>query len=1504
MLTACLSNCLPTPTFTNTPVPTPTPVPTATFTNTPNLNPTPLTTSQATVGSNGNTVASTGNAKVIVQPGVLPSGSTVTANDDPPFSIPPPIGYYLAGNYLYSFQADEPSGPVSNFGNQTVTLVFPIMSLGGAPFQGESLLVSYFDGSQWDVVPSTLGPDPTDPSINVLIVPTNHLSIWGVFAPLPTPTPTPTPTVVQNACSPFESLSVGDPVGVALDGQGNLYVADDSVGAVDVYNQAGSMTGQVGLGLLAQPTGIALDSANNLFVADWAQGFVYIFNAQGQESGLWQVEFLMPYGVAVDNTNGYVYVTDQGRGTVNVLQENENLVNNWFMTLPGGVAVDGSGNAYVADMGAGVVDTYDSSGNQNNQVYVTQVSPLAGVNYLGFGQDGLLYVSDGVGMVGVFDPTHGNLWGAIQGTQDLYFNKTQGIALGPVSADQPHPALYVADQGNGRVVAFSQCPPTPTPTYYEYAGWVETTGQASFTPRQGHTSVVYKDQMWVIGGQDAGGNYLDDVWSSQDGQNWNRVTAKVAFGGRAFHTSMVYGDKMWVIGGSNANNAFLNDAWWSNNGVVWNQATASAAFPSRNRHSSVVFNNQMWVLAGQTANGNLNDVWSSSDGVSWTAATFSAAFNPTSGQGSVSLNGQMWVMEAQDYDCYYDGESCGSVWSSPDGVNWNAQAQWIGYPDQVGQGALAYNCGIWLVGGSSGGYAQADIWSSPAGNNWQQDTPWLDMGPRMNHGCVVFNGFMWLIGGSDGTDLYNDVWHSSVQLAHDTSQACLLTLTPSATPTVTPKDTNTYTPSPTSTNNISLSCPYLTSLPVSNPEGVVVGPNGYLYALENHNSQVDVFDPTGAPVTQFGLSGLLYGIAVDAQSNLYITNSDTVFVCNSNYQETGSWQLAGSPYILGIAVNNAGTSLYVSEANNDRVVVTDTSGNNPSYLTGNGMRFPDGIAVDGSGNIYVACYQSQNVCLFDSQGNPQGNWSVTADDSHLGTANFITVDRSGWVYVSDSYGTMAIFDSGGNLLTYIQQAGSRGFGNTAGIAIGPNQWYLGDYNNSQVYQFGLCMPGTVTPTYTPTITLTPTPTMTPSNVTFACQYLTNLPVPNPEGVAVGPNGYLYALENHNSQVDVFDPTGAPVTQFGLSGLLYGIAVDSHSNLYITNSDTVFACNSSYQMTGSWQLAGDPYITGIVVNNAGTSLYVGDVSDNRVVVTDTSGNNPSYLTGNGMGFPDGIAMDGSGNIYVACYQSQNVCLFDSQGNPQGNWSVTADDSHLGTANFITVDGSGKIYVSDSYGTMAIFDSGGNLLTYMQQAGGQGFGNTAGIAIGPNQWYLGDYNNSQVYQFALCVPGTFTPTCTMTPSVTSTPSPTWTTSPTPTPTSIPYACSDSFAWPANAMGIALGPGGNIYCADFTYGQVDVFTPFGQSVTHFGGALLVTPFGIAVDGNNFSYVTDISNDTVDVFDANGNAVTQWGIFGAGPGQFNGRRVSRSIPPWAEFTWRTRGIKGCRSSPLRECP
>jgi len=169
----------------------------------------------------------------------------------------------------------------------------------------------------------------------------------------------------------------GEPVGVAVDGSGDVFVVDDSYNAVyEIVASSGVVTSgstviTVGSGF-NHPQGLAVDGSGDVFVADYfnsaVKEIVAVNGVVSTSSTVTTVGsgFFTPAGVAVDGS-GDVFVADTGGGYGNDVVYEIVAVNgvvNSGSTVksvgsgfgaPAGVAVDGSGDVFVANEG-GVVN--------------------------------------------------------------------------------------------------------------------------------------------------------------------------------------------------------------------------------------------------------------------------------------------------------------------------------------------------------------------------------------------------------------------------------------------------------------------------------------------------------------------------------------------------------------------------------------------------------------------------------------------------------------------------------------------------------------------------------------------------------------------------------------------------------------------------------------------------------------------------------------------------------------------------------------------------------------------------------------------------------------------------------------------------------------------------------------------------------------------------------------------------------------------------------------------
>ena len=134
-------------------------------------------------------------------------------------------------------------------------------------------------------------------------------------------------------------LTLGDgegmsfPNGVAVDADGLVYVSDSNNGRLLVFDADGALFSKIGRGAgagnLGLPRGIAVDGQGRAFVVDSSgQGvLVYAVLESGQEQpghlgffgghGIADGQFAFPMGVAVD-THGRVYVADTANGRIQV----------------------------------------------------------------------------------------------------------------------------------------------------------------------------------------------------------------------------------------------------------------------------------------------------------------------------------------------------------------------------------------------------------------------------------------------------------------------------------------------------------------------------------------------------------------------------------------------------------------------------------------------------------------------------------------------------------------------------------------------------------------------------------------------------------------------------------------------------------------------------------------------------------------------------------------------------------------------------------------------------------------------------------------------------------------------------------------------------------------------------------------------------------------------------------------------------------------------------------
>jgi N-acetylneuraminic acid mutarotase len=150
--------------------------------------------------------------------------------------------------------------------------------------------------------------------------------------------------------------------------------------------------------------------------------------------------------------------------------------------------------------------------------------------------------------------------------------------------------------------------------------WFDANTAVSFTTaRYGHTSVVYNGYLYVIGGTTDGFTALNDVQYAPinaDGTigAWSYINSSNFFDTeRSYHSSVVYNESLFVIGGiDNSTDLLLNDVQYSDinsNGTINRWRNNLPFITARMHHASVVYNGYLYVIGGSTSGtAFLNDV--------------------------------------------------------------------------------------------------------------------------------------------------------------------------------------------------------------------------------------------------------------------------------------------------------------------------------------------------------------------------------------------------------------------------------------------------------------------------------------------------------------------------------------------------------------------------------------------------------------------------------------------------------------------------------------------------------------------------------------------------------------------------------------------------------------------------------------------------------------------------------------------------------------------------------
>jgi trimeric autotransporter adhesin len=357
---------------------------------------------------------------------------------------------------------------------------------------------------------------------------------------------------------------------------------------------------------------------------------------------------------------------------------------------------------------------------------------------------------------------------------------------------------------------------------------------------------------------------------------------------------------------------------------------------------------------------------------------------------------------------------------------------------------------------------------------------------------------------------------------------------------------------------------------------------------------------------------------------------------------------------------------------------------------------PEGIAVDRSGNVYVADAASHQVRKIAPDGSIQtlagtGVAGFSGDGGPASAALLnqpygLAIDSAGNLYIADLGnsrvrkvaidGSIQTVAGGGTLPATSTGQGGPAVGTQLmqprDIALGADgSLYISDFGANQVYQIATngilsLVAGTGTAGF--------------SGVgTSALLAQLNAPA----GLAVDPTGAIYIADSGNGRVrKVYN--GEIITVFSTPAPT-GVALDSTGMLYVAAP--------SYFGTVVEPIPGVPAARDVAVDASGTiylssGAFVYKIPPGGVVATIAGSGASPYFGGDGgpataaeLYSPSDMAVDSAGNWYIADTSNNRIRMVTPAG-VISTFAGTGDPALLNAPRGIAIDASNNLYVADS------------------------------------------------------------------------------------------------------------------------------------------------------------------------------------------------------------------------------
>jgi DNA-binding beta-propeller fold protein YncE len=589
------------------------------------------------------------------------------------------------------------------------------------------------------------------------------------------------------------------------------------------------------------------------------------------------------------------------------------------------------------------------------------------------------------------------------------------------------------------------------------------------------------------------------------------------------------------------------------------------------------------------------------------------------------------------------------------------------------------------------------------------------------------------------------------------------------------------------------------------------------------------------------------GTLTIAGQTLTITQAGSTYAAAEPVTTLVSLGLA-SP--IGVAVDASG-NVYIADDNDNTITEWTASSDTSSTLISSGLSKPAGVAVGIAGNVYVA----------DTFNNAIEEWTAsnktvsTLISSGLSHPSGVAVDGAGNVYIADT-GNGAVKEwtaADSNVVTLV----SSNLNDPSGVAVdSAGNIYIADTGNSAVKEW----------------------TAATSNLTTLVSGLNQ-----PNGVSVDGSGNVYIADTFNNAIKEWTAANGAVTALVSPGLSrpYGVAVDSSGNVYIADTSNVAIKELPHAFVDS-----TPKLEGVAAGadalpmvlppaenllppfNPSTDqtwLTINGITNGVLSFSFSANSGPNRVASINL-LGQAIAVIQGGASFVlgtnallvgpsAASNSVVLAVFPASAT----WTAMANSTwlHLSPVNQSGVGSTNVVFSYDANpgptrdGTLTI---GGQTFT-VTQAGStyvavvpamttlvsNGLSFPFGVAVdSAGNVYIADTGHNAIQKWTAA-------DNTLTPLV-----------------------SSGLSGP---IGVAVDAMGDVFIADTGNNAIEEWTPAIGIVTPLVSSGLSTPFAVAVDAAGNVYIADTGNDAIKEWTAASQTVRT--LASAGLGQPNGVAV-----------------------------